>query len=120
MAMLKWQSLCQNDFSCSKLLYTHVQYVFNKSAKNQNVSAKNITLSQVDFTIKVLFQMHHLNNSSQSIQNPVEKNNQNKIAEKSCHFDENNFISIILLPAPIQYVCNESSKYRFASTYNLR
>ena len=35
---------------------------------------------------------------------------------KSFGLDENNFFSIILLPAYVQYFCNESTKYLIAST----
>ena len=45
-------------FSSSKLIHEHVQYVFNESAKYQNLST-NFS-SQIDFIIHAVSQMHHL------------------------------------------------------------
>ena len=58
----------KNDFSSNKPHYVHVQYVFNESAKYQNLSTNSS--SQFDFTMHALYQLH------QSIQNPVVKNYQ--------------------------------------------
>ena len=50
--------LSKRIFSSSKLLHVQVQYVFNESAKYQNLSTNS--LSQDDFTIHALSQLQHL------------------------------------------------------------
>ena len=98
-------------FPSSKPLHAHVQYVFNESAKYQNLSTNS--LCQADFTTQALSSA-----PSQSIQKPSSQELPKNGCEKSCYFNKNIFFSIILLP--VQYVCNEFAKYQTASTNILR
>ena len=99
---LNGQSFRHKKKSSSKLLQAYIQFVFNESARYQNLSTHSS--SPVDFTMHALSQMHCL----RAYKTKCSRITKKCLRKKSCRFDENKIFSIIVLPAHVQYGDNES------------
>ena len=115
----KWQSLrgshfVKKDFSSSKLLCLHVQYVLL-------MNLQSIRICQQILQVKLISPcMHYLRCSiSEHTKSCIQKLPKNGFVKKAVILMKTIYFSIILLPAHGHYVCNKSEKYQTASTSTL-